>query len=187
MTARTGPPKPKGTKPEPAMRALEASAATPEKITNGRTGKGQFAKGVSGNPQGRPLGCKSKLARAVHEALDAQRDVLIAALIDRASDGHVEALRLVMERMAPSPKHPPRSAFEIGPVETMADALAVQRRLVIAVAAGQIEEDHAAALGAQLAQMVKMHETSELEAKVAAIAKHLGMTDLKIGSSIKSC
>lgn len=60
----------------------------------------QFAKGQSGNPAGRPKGSRNKTTRFM-ELLEDDLADLIAVLRDKALDGDMNAMRLLLDRLVP--------------------------------------------------------------------------------------
>ncbi len=65
---------------------------------NGRTSKGTFAKGVSGNPDGRPP--RKFLTKELTAAIDGPtRKILIAKIIGYAKAGERWAMELIFDRI----------------------------------------------------------------------------------------
>ena len=62
---------------------------------------GQFQKGVSGNPQGRPRGARNRATMLAEQLLEGEAERLVREAIDRAMDGDVLAMRLCLERILP--------------------------------------------------------------------------------------
>lgn len=64
----------------------------------------KFKKGQSGNPNGRPKGAKNK-ATVLNEILsDKDKDAIIAKVVERAKEGDIQAIKIVMDRIFPSLK-----------------------------------------------------------------------------------
>lgn len=68
-----------------------------------RTESGQFAKGRSGNPSGRPKGALGKATRW-REALEPHGDQLFKTAVEHALNGDMQALKLCLERISPAIK-----------------------------------------------------------------------------------
>jgi hypothetical protein len=70
-----------------------------------RTDAGQFKKGISGNPKGRPYGVKNKISTVLYETLEKEAPAIISKLIELAKNGDISAIKLILERIYPSPKN----------------------------------------------------------------------------------
>ena len=62
---------------------------------------GQFKKGRSGNPAGRPRGSRNQARLECEELLQAAAPALMKVLIEKALKGNMQALRLCIERLYP--------------------------------------------------------------------------------------
>ena len=60
----------------------------------------KFVKGQSGNPAGRPVGSKNKCTQ-FRELLEDDLPALVSVLRDRAMEGDMNAMRLLLERLVP--------------------------------------------------------------------------------------
>lgn len=60
----------------------------------------KFTKGQSGNPAGRPIGSKNKSTQ-FRELLEKDLSALISVLRDKALEGDMNAMRLLLERLVP--------------------------------------------------------------------------------------
>ena len=103
-----------------------------------KTGKkqaGHFAKGKSGNPNGRPQGSRNAATLALESLLDGQAEALTQKAIDLALAGDLGALRICLDRILPPRKDRP-VAFEIPPITTIEDAPKVMAAVTAAVAQG---------------------------------------------------
>src|SRR5579862_6795660 len=69
-----------------------------------RNPDGTFAKGVSGNPAGKPKGTRGHLARALDDLIATDALALLAKTVELGKDGDVAALRLILGRAWPMPK-----------------------------------------------------------------------------------
>ena len=60
----------------------------------------KFVKGCSGNPAGRPVGSKNKCTQ-FRELLEDDLPALVSVLRDKALEGDMNAMRLLLERLVP--------------------------------------------------------------------------------------
>ena len=60
----------------------------------------KFTKGQSGNPAGRPIGSKNKCTQ-FRELLEDDLPALVSVLRDKALEGDMNAMRLLLERLVP--------------------------------------------------------------------------------------
>ncbi|MEB2316308.1 MAG: DUF5681 domain-containing protein [Xanthomonadaceae bacterium] len=125
-----------------------------------------WPKGVSGNPAGRPKG--SGLAGELRKAIAVEAGDILAALIERAKAGDVQAARALLDRIVPSLK--PESAPVHVPGLADAGSLAERAESVLqAVGAGDVPPDVAAALVAAVGALARIHELDEIERRIATL------------------
>ena len=123
-----------------------------------------FAKG---NP-GRPRGARHRSTVAAEALLDGEAEALTRKAIERAKEGDTAALRLCLERILPPRKE--RAIRLALPVLTSAsDAADAMATITAAVADGDVTAGEAATLSGLVAAFAKTLETSELEARIAAL------------------
>ncbi len=75
--------------------------------TPARTPDGQFAKGVSGNPAGRPVGRKSEivalkqdLENAIRKRVDPRKiQRIVDKLVNKAMNGNLQAAKLILDKV----------------------------------------------------------------------------------------
>lgn len=120
-----------------------------------------------GNP-GKPKGARHKATRAALAMLDGEAEALTRQAVTMALGGDTTALRLCLERIAPPRKDAPVQ-FDIPPMQSAADAATAAGAVLEAVADGELTPTE----GAHIMQLVETFrrtlETSELEARVAAL------------------
>jgi hypothetical protein len=68
---------------------------------------GQFGKGVSGNPSGRPAGSRNHSTLLMESLLQGQAEQLTNKAMELALAGDITALRLCLERLIPPRKDRP--------------------------------------------------------------------------------
>lgn len=131
---------------------------------DGRKPDGTYA---TGNP-GKPKGARHKTTRAVEALLEGQSEALTNAAIEKALKGDTTALRLCLDRIAPPRKDAPVS-FNMPNIETAEDAANAARAILNAVAAGDVTPLEAATVMAVVEQFRRTLETTEIEARIAAL------------------
>ncbi len=125
--------------------------------------------GQTGNPKGRPPG-QSEIAK-MRAALTGDVPAILAALVETAKTGDVQAARLVLERVLP----PLRPTEEAVTLQLPGDgALTAKAAAVLdAAAAGVLAPGQASQLISALGAMAKISEIDELAARVSALeAQH---------------
>lgn len=125
----------------------------------------KFAKGVSGNPKGRPRGIADKRT-ALRELLTAHAEELVQKLVASALAGDMAALKLCIEKLLPTPK----ASDEPVRIEDLGATPADQARTIITAAAeGRLSPDQAAAFVSAIAAQARVIEIDELARRVAAL------------------
>ena len=71
------------------------------------TNTGQFPKGTSGNPSGRPAGSRNHATLLTESLLEGQAEQLTQKAIEMALGGDIAAMRLCLERIIPPRKERP--------------------------------------------------------------------------------
>jgi hypothetical protein len=103
-----------------------------EKETNG-----QFVKGTSGNPSGRPPGSRNKTTLMMEGLLEGEAEQLFRKAVELALGGDVQALRLCLERLMP-PRKDRLVHFDIPPVDNLNDIALALKHILGAISEGQI-------------------------------------------------
>jgi Family of unknown function (DUF5681) len=131
----------------------------------------RFAKGVSGNPKGRPQGSRSKSAVAGEQILESARDSIFLAAVDGAQKGDPTALRLCVERLYPLRKGRPVK-FPLPSIKTPGDVVKALADVSAAMADGELSPDEATAIAGVIEISRKAFETCDLAAEVEELKKH---------------
>ncbi|HYY38258.1 MAG TPA: DUF5681 domain-containing protein, partial [Xanthobacteraceae bacterium] len=83
----------------------------------------QFQKGQSGNPAGRPRGARNRTTILMQNLLAGRAEAIGQKLIELAENGDIAAIRICMDRLAPTRRDGPVEV-ELPPIETPADSVA---------------------------------------------------------------
>jgi hypothetical protein len=130
----------------------------------GRDTAGRFG---PGNP-GKPAGARHKATQAALALLDGEAGALTRKAVEMALKGDTTALRLCLERIAP-PRRDAPVQFTLPVMETARDAAKAAGAVLEAVAAGELTPTEGAHLMGLVEAYRRTLETTELEARVAAL------------------
>lgn len=130
-----------------------------------RTEKGQFAKGQSGNPAGRPRGALGKVTRW-REALSVHGDDLFKVAVEHALNGDMTALKLCLERISP----PVKSTSDPVEFSLHGDTLSEKAESVLtAIADGQIDVDSGRKLIGAISDLGRIIEVDSILERLEAL------------------
>lgn len=131
---------------------------------SGRNTDGTFS---AGNP-GKPKGTRHKATQAVLALLDGEAEALTRQAVTMALDGDGAALRLCLERIAP-PRRDAPVQFNLPSMETARDAAKAAGAVLEAVANAELTPTEGAHIMGLVETFRRTLESSELEARVAAL------------------
>ena len=140
--------------------------------TDQKQPKGQFRKGESGNPAGRPKGARNAATLAAEALLDGESETLTRKAIELAFEGDVIALRLCLERIIPPRKSRPVS-IDLPTLENPSDVLAALSVVTAAVGSGDLTPDEGQAVASLLEQNRRAQELVTLEERLDEIENRL--------------
>ena len=126
----------------------------------------KWRKGESGNPAGRKPGsgevCKLRAQLKPH------LEAVVNALVERAKDGDVPAIKLLLERVIPphKPTSEPVRIRALASAERLSDKATA---ILAAIAAGELSPDIGASLLAALGNVAKAVEIDELMRRIEAL------------------
>jgi hypothetical protein len=129
---------------------------------------GKFTPGVSGNPAGKPKGCRSKYSLAAEALLDGEAEKLTRKCIQAALKGDMQAMRLCIERIIPPRKDMPVK-LKLPAVLSSKGLVDASQRVLAAVGKGEITPLE----GAAVAQLLEGHrrfvEQEEILKRIEAL------------------
>ena len=131
-----------------------------------------FAKGVSGNPRGRPAGSRNKATLAALQLLEGEVEALTRKAVELALGGDLTALRLCLERLLPRTRSRP-IGLELPEITSPEDLATAFGALVRALARGEVTPDEAQVVAGLLEQHRRVLETADLERRVLALEGRL--------------
>jgi uncharacterized protein DUF5681 len=133
-----------------------------------RDPRGRFLRGQSGNPAGRPQGCRDHVNRAAQVLLAGEGAALTRRAIELALDGDPAAMRLCLERVL-GPCRERAVAFEMPPIRSAADLAPAMSAIAAATAQGAITPREAMQLGQVVEAYVRAVEATEFERRLKAL------------------
>jgi len=136
-------------------------------MKNGRNTAGQFTAGNSG----RPKGSRNKATLAIESLIQGQAEELTQVAVTKALEGDSVALRLCMERIAPTPKDQPVS-FSLPKMENALDASEVARSVLTAVSEGELTPVEATRVMGLIESYRRTLELTEIEERLQALEEN---------------
>jgi hypothetical protein len=130
----------------------------------------KFRKGQSGNPNGKPRGCRNAGTILFDELLKDNAKALIEKAIEMAKGGDGPALRLCIDRLAP-PRRDRPVWFELPVMNEARDAVNASAAIVAAVAAGELTPVEAAELSKVIDSYSRSLQTVEFEKRLSILEK----------------
>src|SRR5262249_30739897 len=130
----------------------------------------KFKKGQSGNPSGKPKGCKNATTILFDEMLKDNAKDLIEKAIEMAKNGDGPALRLCIERLAPARKDRP-VWFDLPQMNEARDAVNASAAIVAAVGAGDLTPSEAAELSKVVDSYARTLQAAEFEERISKLEK----------------
>ena len=127
---------------------------------------GRWARGKSGNPNGRPPGSRNRRSQWLLQLVtqDAQR--VVAAVVKAATGGDMGAAKLVLDRVLPLRACTPVSAVALPPLRTAADAALAAGEVAGAALDGRITAADAASLAHVIEAFRRTLVATEIEQRV---------------------
>ena len=130
----------------------------------GRSNKGRFAPGTSGNPAGRPPAIPPEVRQRLTEACPD----IINNVIQAARGGDLQAARLVLDRIAPVTRSTAAPVY-IPELEQATTLSAKAQAIINAIARGECPPDIGATMIQAVGACAKIIEIDELERRLCAL------------------
>ena len=130
----------------------------------------KFRKGQSGNPSGKPKGCRNATTILFDDLLKDNAKDLIEKAIEMAKGGDGPALRLCIDRLAPARKDRP-VWFDLPEMNEAKDAVNASAAIVAAVAAGDLTPSEASELSKVVDSYARTLQAVEFEERISKLEK----------------
>jgi hypothetical protein len=140
-------------------------AENPLQIQPARGPGRPFEKGQSGNPAGKPPGCRNHATRAAEMLLDGEAEALTRKAVALALDGDPTAMRLCLERIV-APRRARTVQLDLPPIADPADIAAAMTAITNAVAEGAITPGEAAEVAEVVDTLVRAIEASDFDRRL---------------------
>jgi hypothetical protein len=127
-----------------------------------------FEKGRSGNPAGRPRGCRNRSTEAAQLLLQSEAEALARKAVELALGGDPVALRLCLDRLI-APHRERLVAFALPSMRRPADLAAAMEAIAAAVARGVLAPAEAAELAKVVDTFAKAIETRDFDSRLRAL------------------
>jgi hypothetical protein len=127
-----------------------------------------FKPGQSGNPAGKPPGARNRTTRAVEELLDGEADTLTRKAIELAKAGDMQALRLCLDRIAPTRKDR-YVPIDLPALDSAADAVKASAVIMAALSAGDLSPSEASELSKLVGNYVTALTAADFEKRLAQL------------------
>jgi hypothetical protein len=137
----------------------------------GRIQDGRFRAGLSGNPNGRPIGARNRATRLAEALLDEEAVALMQKAIDLAKAGDITALRLCLERLIPR-RVESAIDFEMPQISEPKHAVAALSRITEGIGSGELTATEAHTLVALVEATIKTIEVVDLDQRLTALEEH---------------
>ena len=136
-------------------------------MKNGRNTAGQFAAGNTG----RPKGSRNKATIAIENLLQGQAEALTQIAVAKALEGDSVALRLCMERIAPTPKDAAVN-FYMPSMNDALDAAEAAGSVLKAVSEGELTPIEATRIMGLIDSYRRTLELTEIEERLQALEQN---------------
>jgi hypothetical protein len=141
-----------------------------------RHGTGRpFAKGVSGNPAGRPPGSRNRAGEIAQALLDGEAEALTRRCVELALDGDRVALKLCLERLVP--RRSRAVALDLPAIASTADLAPAIATIAHAVAAGDLTPYDGAELARIFDAYAHATEFGEFERRLRRVEREIEAGD----------
>jgi uncharacterized protein DUF5681 len=136
-----------------------------------------FQPGQSGNPAGRPRGCRNKRTVLLENILHGEGETIMRKLIELANRGELGAIRMCMDRLLPAAKGE-SVACDMPPMNNPMDAVAAMTGVFEALRVGDLTSAEADKVAKLVHTWMRTMVVVTHEARIREIEKQKGIADL---------
>jgi hypothetical protein len=133
-----------------------------------RDERGRFVRGHSGNPGGRPKGCRDHVNRAIWALFAGEGEALARKAVEIAIAGDPAALRFCLERLI-GPCRERAVEFVMPAIHNAGDLAQAMAAVAEAAAQGTLSPREAMQMGHVVEDYVRAVEASEFERRLKAL------------------
>jgi Family of unknown function (DUF5681) len=131
---------------------------------------GQWPKGSSGNPAGRPRGSRNKATLALEALLEGDAEQLLNKAVSMALNGDVAAMRLCLERLVP-PRKERLIQLDLPPIQTAQDVSNAMEMIFSAMGDGQITPGEGETMVNMLTARTNVLRAEEFEERLKKVER----------------
>jgi hypothetical protein len=132
--------------------------------------KGQWQKGVSGNPTGRPRGSRNTATLAMEALLEEGAEQLINKAMTMALEGDTAALRLCLERILPV-RRDRLVHVDLPPIGNAKEISAALATIFMAIGEGKITPSEGEMMANVIATQTNVSLAEELESRLERVER----------------
>jgi Family of unknown function (DUF5681) len=132
-----------------------------------------FAKGLSGNPAGKPPGTRHRVTVLTEQLMADDAEGVVRKVIEAAMAGDMTAARLILDRIAP-PRRGRPVVLSLPEVIKASDVPAALAAVLAAMGSGELTPDEASAVSAVIEGQRRAIETAELDTRLRAVEERVG-------------
>ncbi len=144
--------------------------------TEGKRNGGQFIKGNSGNPSGRPPGSRNRATLLLESMLEGEAQQLIRKVIELALTGDTHALRLCLDRLMPAGRDR-LVCFDMPPMQNVNDISLGITSIMAAVSTGKVTPQEGEVLSRILAEQANVMHARDVDRRLEKLEAELGSTN----------
>lgn len=143
--------------------------------------RGQFRKGTSGNPRGRPKGSVNRTTAVAQKLFSEHGEHLLKKTIEMGLSGDIGALRLLLPRYLPARRTPP-TPIDLPATDNPKGVSAAIDRLIAGVAAAEITAEEARDVARLLAVKIDSQLVVDLAARIDRLEVMVGKAEAVDGN-----